>query len=71
MKKKQEHFHHETINAWRKAFNSCPQSSKNMYVPHGVNMYTTLYRNEKDAVKKQKYLDTILLIYDKTYPKFW
>jgi len=63
-------FSPETINAWRKAFNSCPQSSKNMYVPHGVNMYTTLYRNEKDAVKKQKYLDTILLIYDRRIQNF-
>lgn len=60
----------ETFNAWRKAFSVCPQSSKNMYVPHGVNMFTSLYKNEKDAVKKQKYLDTILMIYDKRVESF-
>ncbi|HPM12202.1 MAG TPA: hypothetical protein PK734_01795 [Bacteroidales bacterium] len=63
-------FSPETMNAWRKAFNVCPQSSKNMYIPHGVNMFTVLYKNEKDAVKKQKYLDTIMMIYDKRIQNF-
>lgn len=63
-------FSPETMNAWRKAFNTCPQSSKNMYVPHGVNMFTVLYKGEKDAVKKQQYLDTIMMIYDKRIQNF-
>ncbi len=55
----------ETFNAWRNVFFSCPQASKNMYMPNGVKMYTSLAQNEKDAVKKQAYIDTVMMIYDR------
>ncbi len=58
-------FTKETFNAWRKVFFSCPQASKNMYYPNGTNMYSALARSEKDAVKKQAYIDTVMMIYDR------
>lgn len=54
-----------TYNAWRAVFFACPQASKNMYMPDGVNLYTTLALNESDAVKKQAYIDTVMMIYDR------
>lgn len=60
----------ETLNAWRKTMSICPQASVNMYTPHGTNMMTTFYKNEKDAAKKQQYLDTIIMLYDKRIEHF-
>lgn len=58
-------FTKETYNAWRNVFFSCPQASKNMYYPNGTNMYSALARSENDAVKKQAYIDTVMMIYDR------
>ncbi len=60
----------ETYNAWRKVFFSCPKASKNMYMPDGVRMYTTLAQKETDAVKKQAYIDTVMMIYDRRIENF-
>lgn len=60
----------ETFKAWRNLFFTCPTASKNMYVPHGVNMFTSLYQKESDKVKKQQYLDTIMMIYDRRIEYF-
>lgn len=54
-----------TYKAWRTAFFSCPQASKNMYSPHGVKMFTVLAKKETDKVKKQAYIDTVMMIYDR------
>ncbi|MCQ2608641.1 MAG: hypothetical protein MJ197_08155, partial [Bacteroidales bacterium] len=61
----QNKFSDVTINNWRSLFFACPTASKNMYVPHGTNMMRYLYQNEKDQVKKQQYLDTLMMIYDR------
>ncbi len=60
----------ETFNAWRNVFFGCPQASKNMYMPDGVRMYTTLAQKETDAVKKQAYIDTVMMIYDRRIENF-
>ena len=60
---KTKEFTPETINAWRNLFLNCPTQSKNTYI-HGVNIYSTLYKKEKDEAKKKQYLDTVMLIYD-------
>lgn len=54
-----------TYNAWRTAFFTCPRASKNMYSPHGVKMYSVLVKKEADKVKKQAYIDTVMMIYDR------
>ncbi len=59
-----------TYNAWRKVFFTCPRASKNMYSPHGVKMYTVLAKAETDKVKKQAYIDTIMMIYDRRIQYF-
>ncbi|MCQ2959181.1 MAG: hypothetical protein MJ198_03215 [Bacteroidales bacterium] len=65
-----KNFTPETFKAWRNLFFSCPTASKNMYVPHGVTMFTALYQKENDKAKKQQYLDTIMMIYDRRIENF-
>lgn len=60
----------ETFKAWRNLFFTCPTKSKNMYVPHGVNMFTSLYQNTNDQALKKAYLDTIMMIYDRRIEYF-
>lgn len=48
---------------WRKAFVLCPQSSENLYI-NGVRIYKYLLANEKNPSIKQKYIDSIMMLYD-------
>lgn len=59
-----------TYESWRYVFFTCPRASKNMYSPHGVKMYTVLAKEEKDAVKKKAYVDTVMMIYDRRIQYF-
>lgn len=65
-----KNFTPETFKAWRNLFFNCPTASKNMYVPHGVSMFTALYNKEKDPAVKKQYLDTIIMIYDRRIQYF-
>ncbi len=65
-----KNFTPETFKAWRNLFFTCPTKSKNMYFPHGVTMFSSLYQKETDKVKKQQYLDTIMMIYDRRIEYF-
>lgn len=48
---------------WRKTYALCPQSSENLYI-NGIRIYKHLLANEKDAEIKQKYIDSIMMLYD-------
>jgi len=48
---------------WRMAFSECPASSQNMYID-GVKMFNQLIVQEKDPVKQDALIDTLMLIYD-------
>lgn len=48
---------------WRMAFNDCPASSQNMYID-GIKMYNQFIVNEKDPVKQDALIDTLMLVYD-------
>ncbi|MCK9561475.1 MAG: hypothetical protein M0R02_02010 [Bacteroidales bacterium] len=60
----------ETMKAWRNAFFQCPKGSQNMYSPHGVKMFETLFKNTQDETLKAAYIDTIKLIYDRRIEYF-
>jgi len=51
---------------WRKAVEICPKASKNHYIK-GVNIYRYFIKSTKDEEAKNKYLDTLIWIYDKRY----
>lgn len=48
---------------WRVVFLEAPRASKNMYL-HGNVMYKTLMQKTKDKALREKYIDTIMMIYD-------
>ena len=54
----------EAVKYWRYCFNYCPYSSKNVYLD-GVKIFKDLQEKELDVSKKEGYIDTVLLVYDK------
>lgn len=57
------------LKYWRQAYNICPQSQKSLYI-NGIDMYRTLIDKTKDEAQKNKYIDTLLSIYDKRIENF-
>ena len=53
----------DAIKPWRIVFNEAPRISKNMYI-HGVNMYKIFFKNSKSVEEREKFVDTIMMIYD-------
>ncbi len=54
----------DAISPWRLVYNNCPLSSKNIYID-GVKIFKSLIAKEKDASLKEKYIDTVFIIYNK------
>ena len=54
----------DALPAWRRVYNSCPQSSKSIFL-NGPKIYGKLIKVETDETKKLAYLDTLMQIYDK------
>lgn len=48
---------------WLWVFQHCPRSSKNIYLD-GVEIFKDRIEKEKDAAKKEKLIDSLMLIYD-------
>ncbi len=61
--------YNDAIVPWRIVFNEAPKISKNMYI-HGVNMYKIFYKNSKSAEEREKFVDTIMMIYDQRMEYF-
>jgi len=51
------------LDPWRWVFFNCPESSQNIYVD-GIKIIEYYYNQESDEALKQKYIDTLMLIYD-------
>ena len=55
----------DAIGPWIKVFSECPASSEKMYVD-GVQMYRSLIESSAtSAASKERYIDTLMLIYDR------
>lgn len=54
----------DAIKPWLKAVNTCPKSSKNLYIK-GSSMYKLFIQKEKDETKRAGLIDTLMWIYDK------
>lgn len=52
------------LQPWRWVFANCPQSSKNVFI-HGARMYKDLIEKETVPAAKERYIDTLLMVYDK------
>src|SRR4030042_2708057 len=53
----------DALNYWRVAFNECPQSSQYLYID-GSKMFNELIVVEKDPVRQDALIDTLMMIYD-------
>ena len=57
------------LPSWRKVFNDCPGSSKNIYL-YGVRIYRTKLEKEKNPEILKSIIDTLMLIYDRRIENF-
>lgn len=59
----------DAIKPWRWVFLNCPKSTKNIYL-HGEKLVEELIKNESDKAKKDKYIDTLMMVYAKRIEYF-
>jgi tetratricopeptide (TPR) repeat protein len=59
----------EAVRYWRVAFNECPQSSQYLYID-GSKMFNELIAVEKDPVRQDALIDTLMMIYDQRMKYF-
>ena len=59
----------DALIGWRWVYNNCPRASKKMYAD-GARMFKTFARKEKDPVKKELFLDTLMATYDQRIQNF-
>jgi len=57
------------LPSWRKVFNDCPGSSRNIYL-YGVRIYRSVIEKEKNPERQQELVDTLMLIYDRRIENF-
>ncbi|HBF88381.1 MAG TPA: hypothetical protein DDX39_07025 [Bacteroidales bacterium] len=62
----------DALTPWRSVFNTCPESSKNIYI-HGVRIISEQIDKAKEAKNlelKNKYIDTLMMVYDQRIKYF-
>ena len=60
---------HDALAHWRWVFNNCPLGTQNTYVD-GVKVFNYLIKKEKNDELKEKYIDTLMMIYDQRIEYF-
>lgn len=61
--------YNDALEPWRWVFNNCPISSQNMYLD-GAVLFKELFNAEKNPEKKEKFVDTLMLVYDQRIKTF-
>ena len=59
----------DAMKSWRWVFTNCPMGTQNTYVD-GVKMFSSRIKNAKDEETRQKYIDTVMMIYDQRIEYF-
>lgn len=59
----------DALKPWRKVYNGCPQASKNTYIK-GATILKNIIAKEKDAARKEAYIDTLMMMYDQRIENF-
>jgi tetratricopeptide (TPR) repeat protein len=59
----------DAISSWRWVFLNCPLASENTYI-HGINIVKYMYKKEKDPDKKEKLVDTLMMVYNQRIEYF-
>ena len=53
----------DAITPWRWVYINCPQSTINIFL-HGESIVEAMVTNETDKTLKEKYIDTLMMVYD-------
>jgi hypothetical protein len=59
----------DAIVPWRWVFVNCPRATENTYVD-GTRIFSYLVENTQDTILKNKYIDTLMMIYDQRIKYF-
>ncbi len=59
----------EAVKPWRWVFLNCPLASQNTYLD-GVSIVEYLIGKENDPTRKEKYVDTLMMVYDQRIRAF-
>ncbi|MCD4696244.1 MAG: tetratricopeptide repeat protein [Bacteroidales bacterium] len=59
----------DAYTAWLWVFNNCPKSTKNIYL-HGEKLVKEKIKTETNKDNKEKYIDTLMMVYDKRIKYF-
>ncbi len=54
---------------WKYMFNDCPRASINIYI-HGANIIKYFYNNETDPDRREAWVDTLMMVYDRRIEMF-
>ncbi len=54
---------------WKYMFGDCPKATINIYI-HGVNMIKYFYNNETDPNRRDAWVDTLMMVYDRRIEMF-
>jgi tetratricopeptide (TPR) repeat protein len=57
------------IDPWRWMFFNCPIATQNLYI-HGVQLVKFMHQNETDPIKREAFVDTLMLVYDQRIKHF-
>lgn len=60
---------HDAYKPWRWVFYNCPRSTENAYID-GIKMVSYYIESEKDSGRKNKFIDTLMLVYDQRITYF-
>lgn len=59
----------DAIKPWRWVFNNCPEGTQNTYI-EGINLVEYMMNKESDDALKDKYVDTLMMVYDQRIEYF-
>ncbi len=60
----------DALPGWRNAYKICPKSTKSLYID-GAKIYRYMIKtNKKDKELKEKYIDTLMMVYDQRVKYF-
>lgn len=59
----------DALPRWRWVFVNCPQSSQNLYID-GARLISDRIEKTTDPVEREKYIDTLMMIYDQRIENF-
>ena len=59
----------DAVTPWRWVFVNCPKSTINIYL-HGEKLMDEIIKTETNKERKEKYIDTLMMVYDKRIQYF-